>query len=221
MHVSSSKTCLQATMHCPAKLISLTRVTIAQSLPSACTPINPLMCALLKHSVNPGHCCCNDSHFSSKGWLLLTGWSCMVIYSEPEHSFLKKTTNPQPPSPQTTPHSSIISHAFTSIIFFSRWIDLKSWSDLLVTDRPFLYLGGLQPLRKDYAKCCLLIFLKGLYTWHMGPSDHTAGEVKGLYKSTHPANTHKWLFRFTSFLVWASFTPTRIQTHTHFPAHFV
>lgn len=71
----------------------------------------------------------------------------------------------------------------------------------MVTDFPFLFLGRLQPLHSGYAKCCLLIFLKEFYTWHMGPSDHAAGEVKGLYKSTHPANVHKWFFRFASFLI--------------------
>lgn len=66
---------------------------------------------------------------------------------------------------------------------------------------PFLYFGGIQPLHNDYAKCSLLIFLKELYTWHMGPSDHTGGEAKGLYKSTHPVNMHKFFFRFASFLI--------------------
>lgn len=49
---------------------------------------------------------------------------------------------------------------------------------LTVTDFPFLYLGGVQPLHNDCAKTCLLIFLKELNTWHVGPSDHTAGEVE-------------------------------------------
>ena len=70
--------------------------------PSILMRISPLMCALLQYSVNPGYCCCNDSQFNSKDWLLLSGWSFPTIYSEPEHSLLLKKN--QQPSHNQRPH---------------------------------------------------------------------------------------------------------------------